>query len=107
MSDSGYSKEMKFDLLQKALVRYRKRAQIFQEGKSFYYLTDEDSEESNRNKEKDEVWYRDGGKYESVIFVEATPKSELKDRMENVIKKHGMKIKVVEIVGETMKDLLQ
>ena len=42
-----------------------------------------------------------------MIFIEATPNSELKDKMENVIKKHGMKIKVVERVGETMKDLLQ
>ena len=110
MSYSGYSKDLKFKVLQKALLRYRKRAQRFGEGKSFYTMTDEEEEvrdEGNSKKDDEEVWYREGGKYESVMFIEATPESTLKNRIENVIKKHGMKIKVVERVGETMKSLLQ
>ena len=52
-------------------------------------------------------WYSRGGQYESVMFVEATPGSEMMRRVQNVVRRLKMKIKVVERAGETIKGLLQ
>ena len=41
-------------------------------------------------------WYAKCGDFESVMFVESTPQSELKKRIEIVVKKLKLKIKVVE-----------
>ena len=40
------------------------------------------------------------------MFVEATSNSELKMKMKQSVKKHKMKINIVEKVGETMKTVL-
>ena len=52
-------------------------------------------------------WYKEGEKYESVLFVEATPHSEYKSKVEVLVKKRDLKIKVVERVGQTVKRILQ
>ena len=52
-------------------------------------------------------WYAKHGDYESVMFVECTPESEMKKRIRGVIKRLGLKIKVVERAGCTIKGLLQ
>ena len=52
-------------------------------------------------------WYSQNGKYDSVMFVEPTPGSELKRRVQDIVKRHGMKIKIIERVGETIKGILQ
>ena len=41
------------------------------------------------------------------MFVEPTPGSELKRRVQGIVKRHGMKIKIIERVGETIKGILQ
>ena len=46
-------------------------------------------------------------KVESVLFVEATPHSEYKSKVEVLVKKHDLKIKIVERVGQTVKHILQ
>ena len=52
-------------------------------------------------------WYAKSGRYESVMFVEATPSSELMRRVQRVVRKLKLKIKVVERAGATIKGLLQ
>ena len=52
-------------------------------------------------------WYLKDGKSESVMFVNATPNERLKKKIEQLAKKHKMKIKVVERRGNTMKKLIQ
>ena len=52
-------------------------------------------------------WYSENGKYNSVMFIEATPESEFKRRIQQVIRRLKMKIKVVERAGTTIKGLLQ
>ena len=49
----------------------------------------------------------ENGQYESVMFVEATPDSELMKRIQGVVKKLNMRIKVLERAGATVKGLLQ
>ena len=52
-------------------------------------------------------WYKREGKYDSVMFVEATAGSELRKEVEKIVRKQKVKIKVVERVGTTVKRLLQ
>ena len=52
-------------------------------------------------------WYAKDGKYESVMFVEATPASELMKRVQYVVRRLKFKIKVVERAGATIKGILQ
>ena len=62
----------------------------------------------NRDKKKNSKksgWYKKGG-VESVIFVPATPRSELKHRIDSNIRDKSLKIKVVERGGSTIKGLL-
>ena len=77
-----------------------------EEGKSMYG-PEARGREKKRRGAKNNDWYRENGKYESVMFVEATPKSELKGKVERLIKKYKLKIKVVERVGTTVKRVLQ
>ena len=57
--------------------------------------------------DKWQQWYQRNGGYESVMFVEATPESELKKRIQMVVKRLHLKIKVVERAGCTIKSMLQ
>ena len=52
-------------------------------------------------------WYRGSGKYDSVMFVEATPGSELRKEVENIVSRHKVKINFVERVRTTVKRALQ
>ena len=51
-------------------------------------------------------WYKRGGN-EAVIFVPATPNSQLQRKYQKEIKRQGFKIKVVEKAGIAIKTLLQ
>ena len=52
-------------------------------------------------------WYTRNGEYESVLFVEATPKSRYAKEVRRVVKRLKMPIKVVERAGATIKGILQ
>ena len=41
-----------------------------------------------------------GGDCETVLFVDATPESVVKKRVERVAKRNGVKVKVVERAGQ-------
>ena len=55
--------------------------------------TEGERAETVRKKRK---WYKNEGKYDSVMFVQPTQNSELKKRIQVIAKKNGVKIKVVE-----------
>ena len=46
-------------------------------------------------------------RYKSVLFVQATPKSQLQKQYQKVINKHKLKIKVIEKAGTQVKHLIQ
>ena len=50
---------------------------------------------------------RDGSSNETVIFIPATPDSELRKRYMRVIQKSGVKVAVAEVPGTTLKQSLQ
>ena len=104
MTYSGYSQKFMIDSLNGALDKYDVRKRRFEEGQSYYDVSDL----SNRKKKADNPhdWYKEEDKYESVLFVEPTWKSNLKVQVEKLLKKYHLKIKVVERVGETVKSIL-
>jgi hypothetical protein len=84
------------------MKRYDLRMRNIDDGKSYYVL-----EKGNNQVDDNHDWYKEGDTYESVLFVEATPDSDYRKRVEAIVKKHDMKIKVVERVGQTVKSMLQ
>ena len=104
MSFSGYSKFFMHRALVKALQKYDLRMNRFLAGQSYYTLKDVDTRSRNK-KRKD--WYVEKDKYESVMFVEATPNSTYKENVKKLVKKHKLKVRVVERAGETLKSALQ
>ena len=63
-------------------------------------------ERAQERRGKRESWYRKGG-FDTLIFVPATPGSQLKNRYIEEIEGAGFKIKVVEQSGVTLKRMLQ
>ena len=53
----------------------------------------EEWEEEKKRKQRE--WYTKGS-YDSVIFIPATPNSELKNKMQNEVKRQGFRIKIVD-----------
>ena len=60
-----------------------------------------------RKKVKKRAWFSADGKYESIMFVQATPGSVLKTKVQKIARKNKLKIKVVEKAGSTVKRVLQ
>ena len=98
MQYSGFSEETRFTVLSSALTKYDEKIT------SGNILNHRHIGKSQTEKLE---WYRKGGKYDSVMFVEATPQSQLKKEVEKVLRRHKVKIKVVERVGTTVKRALQ
>ena len=85
---SGYSKMFVHNSLKRAMEKFDLRMDRYKDGKSYYDM----NELKNRKTGKD--WYVEEGKYESVIFVEATPKSEYSKNVRKLVQKHKLKIRV-------------
>ena len=102
MQWSGYTVKERHDVLTRALARYDKTIENYAETGTMFTELDG----RVRGKEKMD-WYKCDGKYESVLFVEATPESELKKKVERLVRKHKLKILVVERAGSTTRAVLQ
>ena len=90
MQFSGYNEEQRYDVVKKAMKKYEEKKKISKTGQ-------------NSRKGKNGTWYLEGGKTETVMFVDSTPGEVLKKKIERVVKKYKMKIKVVERRGRTIK----
>ena len=102
---SGYDKKFRHQVVTKALNKYDKRLEEYrQTGIMFRKITEE---EKRRKRAMKNEWYTKNGKYESVMFVEATPGGALRKKIEKLVKRFDMKIKVVEKVGTTIKRRIQ
>ena len=98
MQYSGFSETTRYQVLSAALRKYDAKVSSGQ------VINQRRLTESAAAKME---WYKQGGKYDSVMFVEATPQSQLRKEVEKVLRKHKVKIKVVERVGTTVKRVLQ
>ena len=56
---------------------------------------------------KKHSWYSKDGKYQSVMFIPATPDAELRNRIQNVANKYKIPIKIIEKVNDSVKKNLQ
>ena len=64
----------------------------------------EERDKAKKNKVND--WYGRGG-YQSVIFVPSTPGSVLQQRYQSEVDRQGLRIRVVEKAGRSMKSMIQ
>ena len=91
---SGYDKRFRHEVVTAALKKYDKRKEEFERtGTMFPKLSEQEKKEKRERKKE---WYARSGKYESVMFVESTPGGELRKKVEKLVTKFDMKIKVGE-----------
>ena len=108
MQFSGYDQRFRSEVVKSALQAHKKILSQDEKGEKPLYRPKEWNRierEKNRRAKKG-TWFKKGG-YESVVFIPATPKSELKKKYENEIKKTDLKIRVVEKSGRSLKSMLQ
>ena len=108
MQYSGYSKKFRYEVVHSALKAYKTRKKADQEGERPLHRPKEwrKDEREQEKMGKKSNWYKRGGN-EAVIFVPATPNSQLQKEYKKEIKRQGFQIKVVEKTGVAIKRLLQ
>ena len=108
MQRSGYEQRMKYEVVNSAIKAYKTMVaneendtRPIHRPKNWKRVErDEQKERKKRN------WYKQGG-FDSVLFVPTTPKSKLKMMYNNVIRESGIRVRVVERTGRTLKSELQ
>ena len=107
MQASGYDHAFRLQILKSAKNAYAK----LKEGESHGIKMHRERtwNRNQRRKEKEgrrKNWFNTD-KYHSVMFIAATPKSELKKKMQDAINRKGGKIKVIEKSGTKIIRMLQ
>ena len=107
MQYSGYSQTDRVTVYRKAKKKYENMVVSDMNGCIPLYRSKfwNREERDQKMKEKRRSWYSAGG-YETVMFVESTPKEELAKKYRQILKEYGLSIKVVEKSGTTMKQCL-
>ena len=99
MQASGYDHEFRLEILKSALNAHGKIKETEKDGGKMYRKRSwKRNERRQERKEKRKTWYTKGG-YKSVLFIPATPNSELRDRLQQEINRMEIKIKVIERSG--------
>ena len=108
MQFSGYVKKFRAEIIRSALNAYEKLRRAETDGERPLYRpkTWKTLEREKERKEKKNNWYKKGG-YDSVMFVPATPGSVLMKKYRNEVEKSGLKIRIVEKAGMSLKQQLQ
>ena len=108
MQYSGYTKTFRFNVVNSALnalkiIREKEASGIRPINRPKGWKRDEREKEKEEKKTK---WYKRGG-FDSVLFVPYTPEGRLKKLYQQEISKSGIRIKVVEKAGSSIKKKLQ
>ena len=105
---SGYDQRFRAEVVRSALKAYNRLIELDASGEQPLYRPRswKQLERAEERRGKREIWYRKGG-FDSVIFVPATPRSQLRNQFMREIKETGFKINVVEQSGVTLKRMLQ
>lgn len=108
MQFSGYQKKFLLEIINSAVNAYEKMAKRERDGiRPMYRDRRWNWEEREKKKREDKAnWYKKGG-YQSVVFVPATPDSELSKKLKEEVSKSKYKIRVVELSGRTLQSQLQ
>ena len=104
---SGYDHKYRFKVIEASLEKYENlQIEHNRDGKFFQNIISKRLERST-HRDKKHSWYSRNGRYQSVMFISATPNSELKNRIQNTANKYKIPIKIVEKVNESVKKNLQ
>ena len=108
MQAAGYDQEFRIQVMESAFKAFEAMKEEARIGRKPVYRKREWKRNERRREKirKSKNWYKKGGK-ESVLFVTATPGSELKNKLQKEIEKSTFKIKVVEKSGNKIIRLLQ
>ena len=99
---SGYDHSLRLEIVRSAIGAYDKMIEADEKQERPLYRKRE-WRRKERRKEKDakrNKWHKKGG-YSSVLFVAATPQSELRNKMQKEVDTTKFKIKVIEVWKET------
>ena len=105
---SGYNARFRAEIVKSALKAYKEIQAKDLSGERPMYRPKEWKTKERRKlrRSQKETWYRKGG-HQSVIFIPATPQSQLRKKYEREIDKTKLKIKVVETSGISVKRMVQ
>ena len=108
MQYSGYNRRFRYEILKSAYDAYEHlRQKEINEGIPIYrHKKYRRIERKKEKKTKIKNWYKNNNT-ETVMFVPATPQSELKKQLQLYINNNGTKIKVIERSGKKIIRLLQ
>ncbi len=105
MQASGYTQKFRYEVLKSAINAHEKLKD--NEGRTIYRSKDNNTPQRRaKQRRAKKEWYKKGG-HESVLFVQATPRSELIQLIAEEISLHNVNIKVVERAGTKVKRILQ
>ena len=108
MQYSGYTQPFRYNVVKSALdamktIRDKEALGIRPINRPKEWRRKEREEEK---REKKRMWYKNMG-FDSVLFVPSTPQGKLKGMYQREISKSGLRIKVIEKTGLTLKGQLQ
>ena len=108
MQYSGYDKTFRYTVAKSAIKAYETIRDNETNGVRPMHRpkTWQRTERILEKEEKRKMWYKQGG-FDSVLFIPTTPNGKLKRMYEDVIRKSGIRMKVVERTGRTLKSQLQ
>ena len=110
MQFSGYNREFRAQIVESAMKGFDKMLEKDKSGEEPLYRPREWNkvERAKTRRARKTDWFKGkNDSKESVIFVPATPGSELKNRYLNVIAEAGVGIGVAEVPGSNLKRRLQ
>ena len=99
MQASGYDHQFRLEILKSAMNAHTKMKEEEKEGKKIYRKRDWKRNERRQEREKRKKNWYTKGEYTSVLFIAATPDSELRKKLQEEINKTDVKIKVIERSG--------
>ena len=83
LSFSGYDVQYRYNVLKTACEKFNKMKLEFNINEKFFQNLIEKRNSTPNKEKKKKNWFNKSGKYKSVMFVDATPNSELKNRVKN------------------------
>ena len=104
---SGYDHEFRLEVLKSAKHAFQKLKERERTGGQIHRERTHNRTKRKKDKEEKKKNWFNTDKYESVLFVPATPNSELQQKMQESLKKTNVKIKVIERSGTKLVRMLQ
>ena len=106
MMVSGYNHHEREIIMMEGVARYRNICRLAAEGSRPMYRTSSwmKKERAVEKVLKKKTWY--GKQHKAVLFVQSTPGGVLKAAVDKVVRKSGLKVKVVEKGGKKIQSLL-